>query len=130
MNRLECVPIRVTLELYAKVISVEENVGRPRRIDGLVVQTTRYSVPEGVAEFLSIRDVPGGLRVKSPGEFESDTGVIAEILAVDSFGLDCAILDDVDEVVNLSVVLGIDLDLEEFRDGCDGGLKYMLSFER
>jgi hypothetical protein len=45
-------------------------------------------------------------------EFEPDTGGIAEILAVDGFGLDCAILDEVDEVVNLSVALRLDLVVE------------------
>jgi len=114
VDRLERIPIRITLELYARIVFVEKNIGRSRRIDGFVVQTTRHSVPERVANFLTVWDVLGRLRVEPSSEFEPNSGVIAEILAVDGFGLDSAILDDVDEVVNLGMVFDIDLGLEEF----------------
>ena len=114
VDRLERVPIRITLELYARIVFIEENIGRSRRIDGLVIQTTRHSVPERVANFLTIWDVLGRLRVEPSSEFKPNSSVIAEILAVDGLGLDSAILDDVDEVVNLGVVFDIDLGLKEF----------------
>ena len=109
---LERVAVGLAFEADSVVVLVEEDIRDAGRIDGFVVETRGDGIPERVANLLSGGDVVGRLRVESSGEFEADASVVAEVLAVDGFALDCAVFDDVDEVVDLRVILRVDFGIE------------------
>jgi hypothetical protein len=62
------------------------------------------------------------------GEFKANLGVVTEVRSFNGFLFDGSILDDVDEIVDLLAIIGIDLGFEEFCDGADSRLEDMEQF--
>jgi hypothetical protein len=62
------------------------------------------------------------------GELEANLSVVTEVRPFNGFLFDGPILDDVDEVVDLLAIIGIDLGFEEFCDGADSRLEDMEQF--
>ncbi|WP_158601215.1 hypothetical protein [Haloplanus aerogenes] len=64
----------------------------------------------------------------STGEFEPDLGSVAEVRAVDGLVLDCAVLDDVDQLVDVLMVFRVDLGVKQRGDWGDRGLEDVEEF--
>ena len=106
----------------AVVVPVEQDLGGAGRVHRGVVQSGGHRVPEREACLLPISEVVGSLRVDSAGEFEPDLGRVAEVRAVDRLVLDCAVLDDVDQFVDVLMVFRVDLSVEQRGDWGNRGL--------
>jgi hypothetical protein len=66
--------------------------------------------------------------VDSASEFEAYLGVVAEVCSLDRFLFDGTVLDDIDEIVYLLVMIGLDLGFEKFCNGADSRLENMKQF--
>ncbi|WP_185977404.1 exodeoxyribonuclease VII large subunit [Haloglomus irregulare] len=107
----------------AVVIPVEQDFGGVGRVHRGVVQSGSHRAPEREACLLPISEVVGSLRVYLTGEFEPDLGRVAEVRAVDRLVLDCAVLNNVDQLVDVLMVFRVNFGIEQRGDWGDRGLE-------